>query len=207
MDATRRERQCATIQLDFNLPERFDLTYRTSDGGADDATLNRKRPVMIHRAILGSVEVCHYSHGFALLLTVARLVALCFDAGGAYRGQMVCLQLICMARFIFNVTFPRPFWLSPRQVIVLPVAAAFKDYAVDVATRLWDAGLYAEADLTDSTLNKRIRNAEIAQVRHLTLQLGVVKADSLIFDPLVELHSCGWSRRKRAAIRECSQPG
>jgi len=45
----RRRHQCATIQLDFQLPERFDLKYQAPDG--TDA-----RPVMIHRAILGSVE-------------------------------------------------------------------------------------------------------------------------------------------------------
>lgn len=56
-DAMRRERQCATIQLDFNLPQRFDLSYRTQDGGAVDPLLNRQKPVMIHRAVLGSVEV------------------------------------------------------------------------------------------------------------------------------------------------------
>jgi threonyl-tRNA synthetase len=48
-DALRREHQCATVQLDFNLPERFDLSYADASGGAS-------RPVMIHRAVLGSVE-------------------------------------------------------------------------------------------------------------------------------------------------------
>jgi threonyl-tRNA synthetase len=48
-DALRRKWQVATIQLDYNLPERFDLTYTTSAG-------NDARPVMIHRAILGSLE-------------------------------------------------------------------------------------------------------------------------------------------------------
>lgn len=48
-DVYGRKTQCATIQLDFQLPERFDLTYWDSDG-------NAKRPVIIHRAILGSVE-------------------------------------------------------------------------------------------------------------------------------------------------------
>lgn len=57
MDATRREKQCATIQLDFNLPERFELNYRTQEGASDDLAVTKKRPVMIHRAILGSVEV------------------------------------------------------------------------------------------------------------------------------------------------------
>lgn len=49
LDALRRGWQLATIQLDFSMPERFDLTYVTP-GGAD------ARPVMIHRAILGSIE-------------------------------------------------------------------------------------------------------------------------------------------------------
>ncbi|KAE9414121.1 hypothetical protein Angca_002497, partial [Angiostrongylus cantonensis] len=48
-DALRRSHQCATIQLDFQLPQRFDLCYF-------DRHLNKQRPVMIHRAILGSVE-------------------------------------------------------------------------------------------------------------------------------------------------------
>jgi threonyl-tRNA synthetase len=48
-DALGRAWQCSTIQFDFNLPERFDLTYIDSDG-------ERKRPVMIHRALLGSLE-------------------------------------------------------------------------------------------------------------------------------------------------------
>lgn len=62
MDATRREKQCATIQLDFNLPERFELNYRTQEGASDDLAVTKKRPVMIHRAILGSVEVrCGHS--------------------------------------------------------------------------------------------------------------------------------------------------
>ncbi|MEO0423326.1 MAG: threonine--tRNA ligase [Pseudomonadota bacterium] len=48
-DAIGRKWQCSTIQLDFNLPERFDMTY-VAEGG------DRKRPIMIHRALLGSLE-------------------------------------------------------------------------------------------------------------------------------------------------------
>jgi threonyl-tRNA synthetase len=48
-DALKRSWQCATIQCDFTLPERFDLTYVDADGEA-------KRPVMLHRTILGSLE-------------------------------------------------------------------------------------------------------------------------------------------------------
>ncbi|MFO7612460.1 MAG: threonine--tRNA ligase [Clostridia bacterium] len=48
-DALSREWQCSTIQFDFNLPERFDLTYINSNG-------DKERPYMIHRALLGSIE-------------------------------------------------------------------------------------------------------------------------------------------------------
>ena len=48
-DAIGRDWQCGTLQVDLNLPERFDATYRTADGG-------ERRPVMLHRALLGSLE-------------------------------------------------------------------------------------------------------------------------------------------------------
>ncbi|EIW70244.1 threonine-tRNA ligase [Tremella mesenterica] len=128
-DALRREWQCGTIQLDFNLPERFNLKYRTSDAATatgEEATAQFARPVMIHRAILGSIE---------------RFLAISAEHFG---GKW-------------------PFWLSPRQVVVIPVAAPFKEYANKVAQTLWDKGLFAEADLSDNTLNKKIRNAQTAQ--------------------------------------------
>lgn len=48
-DAIGRKWQCSTVQLDFNLPQRFDMTYVDSDG-------TKKQPIMIHRAIFGSIE-------------------------------------------------------------------------------------------------------------------------------------------------------
>ena len=67
VDAIGREWQLSTIQLDFQLPERFDLTYMGEDG-------QRHRTVMIHRAILGSIErffgilIEHYAGAFPLWL-------------------------------------------------------------------------------------------------------------------------------------------
>jgi len=66
-DALQRSWQCATIQCDFFLPERFDLTYVDRDG-------QRKRPVMLHRVILGSLErfigilIEHYAGAFPVWL-------------------------------------------------------------------------------------------------------------------------------------------
>lgn len=64
MDALKRPFQCATIQLDFNLPVQFKLSYRTGEAAektdgqeaSKDLDADRRRPVMIHRAILGSLE-------------------------------------------------------------------------------------------------------------------------------------------------------
>eukprot|EP00128_Syssomonas_multiformis_P005315 Colp12_sorted_trinity150504_noHs@25081 len=118
-DALRRAHQCATIQLDFQLPLRFQLSYVSGEG-------SEKRPVIIHRAILGSVE---------------RMIAILTES---YGGKW-------------------PFWLSPRQVQVVPVAKAYFDYAAEVRQLLHDAGYAAEADLSDDTLQKKIRNAQVAQ--------------------------------------------
>lgn len=74
-DALSRSWQCATIQCDFTLPERFDLTYVDSDG-------ERKRPVMIHRVVLGAIErflgvlVEHYAGAFPLWLSPVQVVVM-----------------------------------------------------------------------------------------------------------------------------------
>ncbi|KAI8367429.1 hypothetical protein EDC96DRAFT_506811 [Choanephora cucurbitarum] len=121
-DALRRKHQCATIQLDFQLPERFKLEYRTDGTGAEDAMA---RPVIIHRAILGSVE---------------RMMGIVIEH---FAGKF-------------------PFWLSPRQIQVVPVAQAFNGYAKEIVDQLVKLGVHADADLGDNTLNKKIRNAELA---------------------------------------------
>ena len=73
----RRRHQCATIQLDFQLPNRFDLTYQKPDG-------SEARPVMVHRAVLGSVERMiailteHYAGKWYVDLWKLLLFILCF---------------------------------------------------------------------------------------------------------------------------------
>lgn len=74
-DALGREHQCSTIQVDFNEPERFDLTYIADDGKA-------RRPIMIHRALLGSLErffavlIEHYGGAFPVWLAPTQAVIL-----------------------------------------------------------------------------------------------------------------------------------
>ena len=72
-DALGRAWQCTTVQFDFNLPERFDLTFQNAEGG-------RSRPYMVHRAILGSLErfigvlIEHYAGAFPLWLSPVQAV-------------------------------------------------------------------------------------------------------------------------------------
>ncbi len=74
-DVIGRSWQCSTIQVDFNLPERFNVTYRDEDGG-------ESRPIMIHRALMGSLErffgclVEHYAGAFPLWLAPVQVVIL-----------------------------------------------------------------------------------------------------------------------------------
>lgn len=124
MDALKRSCQCATIQLDFQLPFRFNLSYVSESG-------DKKRPVMIHRAILGSVE---------------RMIAILTEN---YAGKW-------------------PFWLSPRQAMVVPVGPMFDDYAHEVQKIMYEAGFMSEVDVDHGdTLNKKIRNAQLAQFNYI----------------------------------------
>ena len=74
-DALGRAWQCTTVQFDFNLPERFDLTFQNAEGG-------RSRPYMVHRAILGSLErfigvlIEHYAGAFPLWLSPVQAVVI-----------------------------------------------------------------------------------------------------------------------------------
>ena len=87
-DAIGREWQCSTVQLDFNLPERFDMEYVAADG-------ERHRPIMIHRALLGSIErffgilIEHYEGRFpAWLAPVQAIILNITDRQEAYVGEV-----------------------------------------------------------------------------------------------------------------------
>ncbi|PIA15012.1 cytoplasmic threonine-tRNA ligase Trs1 [Coemansia reversa NRRL 1564] len=126
-DALNRPFQCATVQLDFQLPERFKLQFRApaSNNVEGGDSSEYQRPVIIHRAMLGSVE---------------RMLGILIE----------------------NFAGKWPLWLSPRQVMVVPVTGVVYDYAQDVQKKFHKAGFYADVDLGGETLNKKIRNAELA---------------------------------------------
>ncbi len=119
-DAIGRTWQLSTVQLDFNQPALFELEYAAADG-------TRKQPIMIHRALLGSVE-----RFFAILLE-------------HYAGAF-------------------PVWLSPLQVVGIPVAAEYGEYLDGVISQLRVSGVRAEVDHSDDRMPKKIRTHTKAKV-------------------------------------------
>jgi len=92
-DALKRKWQCATIQCDFTLPERFDLSYIGPDG-------EKHRPVMLHRVILGAIErfmgvlIEHYAGAFPLWLSPVQAVLMTVTDNQIPYGENVYLQLL-----------------------------------------------------------------------------------------------------------------
>ena len=119
-DAIGRTWQLSTVQLDFNQPERFDLEYTAADG-------TRQRPIMIHRALLGSIE-----RFFAILLE-------------HYAGAF-------------------PVWLSPVQVVGIPIAEEYGPFLDEVVARLRALGVRAEVDHSSDRMPKKIRTHTKAKV-------------------------------------------
>ena len=124
-DAIGRKWQLGTIQVDYNLPERFDLTYK----GADDRL---HRPIMIHRAPFGSME---------------RFVAVLLEhTGGKF-----------------------PLWLSPQQVVVLPISEKFNDYAQKVSEFLNRSDVRTEVDDRNEKIGRKIRDNELKRIPYLLI--------------------------------------
>ena len=124
-DAIGRKWQLGTIQVDYNLPERFELEYTGSDG-------QKHRPVMIHRAPFGSLE---------------RFVAVLLEHTG---GRL-------------------PLWLTPDQVMVLPVSEKFADYAKKVCDLMNNSDIRASIDDRNETIGKRIRENELKRVPYIVI--------------------------------------
>ena len=118
-DALGRNWQLGTIQVDYNLPDRFELEYIGSDNKAH-------RPVMIHRAPFGSME---------------RFVSVLLEH--------------CAGNF--------PLWLTPQQVIILPISEKYHEYAENILNLLNNYDIRAHIDVRAEKAGRKIRDAEISK--------------------------------------------
>lgn len=124
-DALGRRWQLGTIQVDYNLPERFELEYT----GADN---QKHRPVMIHRAPFGSME---------------RFIAVLIEhTAGKF-----------------------PLWLTPDQVVVLPISDKYNDYAHRVAAYFKRNDIRATVDDRNEKIGRKIRDNELKRIPYLLI--------------------------------------
>ena len=112
-DAIGRDWQCGTLQVDLNLPNRLGASYIAKDG-------NKKVPVMLHRALFGSLE---------------RFIGILIEN---YAGKL-------------------PFWLSPTQAVVCPIAEENNDYVKKLFEDLFKEGIKCEMDLRNEKINYKVR--------------------------------------------------
>jgi threonyl-tRNA synthetase len=132
-DALGRSWQLGTIQVDYNLPERFELSYTGSDN-------KPHRPVMIHRAPFGSME---------------RFIAILLEhTGGNF-----------------------PLWLTPEQVIILPISEKYEKYAKKVLNLLEISDIRATIDNRNEKIGRKIRDAEVGKVPYMII-IGEKEADN-----------------------------
>jgi threonyl-tRNA synthetase len=122
-DAIGRRWQLGTIQVDYNLPERFNLEYM----GADN---QKHRPVMIHRAPFGSME---------------RFVAVLIEHTGG--------------RF--------PLWLTPEQVVIMPISEKYNDYAKTILTYFEEQDIRAFIDDRNEKIGRKIRDNEMKKIPYM----------------------------------------
>ncbi|MGJ8745332.1 threonine--tRNA ligase [Polaribacter sp.] len=124
-DALGRSWQLGTIQVDYNLPKRFELTYK----GADNQL---HRPVMIHRAPFGSME---------------RFIAVLLEhTGGNF-----------------------PLWLTPDQVILLPISDKYQKYSEKVLESLENSEIRALVDDRSEKTGRKIRDAEVSKIPFMVI--------------------------------------
>tara|TARA_A100001015_G_scaffold151498_1_gene167958 strand:+ start:5406 stop:7325 length:1920 start_codon:yes stop_codon:yes gene_type:complete len=119
-DAIGRDWQCGTLQVDLNLPNRLGATFVDKDG-------TKKVPVMLHRALFGSLE---------------RFIGILIEN---YAGKL-------------------PFWLSPAQAVVCPIAEENNEYVKKLFEDLFKEGIKCEMDLRNEKINYKIREHSLAKI-------------------------------------------
>jgi len=132
-DAIGRKWQLGTIQVDYNLPERFELEYTGDDN-------QKHRPVMIHRAPFGSME---------------RFVAVLIEhTAGKF-----------------------PLWLTPDQVVILPISEKFNDYAFKIAKEMNAQDIRVTVDDRNEKIGRKIRDNELKKIPYM-LVVGEKEAEN-----------------------------
>ncbi len=159
-DSIGRDWQCGTLQVDLNLPSRLGASYVANDG-------SKKVPVMLHRALFGSLE---------------RFIGILIEH---YAGKL-------------------PLWLAPLQIVVLPIAAEFDNYAKEIFEQCMKVGINTEVDLKNQKINYKIREYSLSKV-----PLLLICGQKEVNDKSVTIRKLGSEKQETLpldqAIRQISQ--
>jgi threonyl-tRNA synthetase len=159
-DCLRREWQCATIQLDFQLPLNFGLEYMTNEMAVktkedpEEASSKAKAEEAKKATpeVPGAKKERVYkplTPGCARPVIIHRAVA----------GSIERFTAILVEHFAGKW----PFWLSPRQILIVPVGVGFYEYAQEVQTIFKKQNMFVDVDLSGNTLQKKIRTGQLSQ--------------------------------------------
>ncbi|KAK6069189.1 threonyl-tRNA synthetase [Seiridium cupressi] len=177
VDCLGRDWQCATIQLDFVQPQNFGLEYMTKDGAqkkdeSDKPAAGPKVKVKNPQAVIDSAKAAR--EGAAAPTTESseapkekeRVIKPV--SSGCARPVMIHRAMAGSIERFTGILCEHfagkwPFWLSPRQILIVPVGVGFYDYAQEVQKTFHAAGLFIDVDLSGNTLQKKIRTGQLSQ--------------------------------------------
>lgn len=165
-DCLNREWQCATIQLDFQLPQNFGLEYMTSEVVKPKEEHEEKTKVEARKPEVKKAEekkpaddsgpevkkervIKPLTPGCARPVMIHRAIA----------GSIERFTAILCEHFAGKW----PFWLSPRQILIVPVGVGFYEYAKEVQTIFKAQNMFVDVDLSGNTLQKKVRTGQLSQ--------------------------------------------
>ena len=184
LDCYKRKHQLGTIQLDFNLPIRFNLQYKDHDSTENKEDkpeaginhqmedLNQHKADIVNKDLTIKEEMDELHHKDEATVEKEAVVDT-YEIGGklkpGFKRPIIIHRAVlgslerCIAILCEHFGGKWPFWLSPRQIVIITVSDKFEPYARRIQNRLLCDGFYSDVDSSNFTLSKRIRNAKLAQ--------------------------------------------
>lgn len=187
-DALKREFQCATLQLDFNLPRQFNLEYRTEEKVSARPEANGTTPVPNGAEPSATVELPLRQAGQADPEPKTKKDPM---DPASYRRELTpgCARPVMIHRAIYG-SLERfiailcehfggkwPFWLSPRQILIVPVMPAVNDYVLELQKIFREQRMHVDVDISGNTMQKKIRTGQMQQYNFI-LVVGAQERDS-----------------------------
>ncbi|KAI9697851.1 MAG: threonyl-tRNA synthetase [Bogoriella megaspora] len=160
-DALKRDFQCATIQLDFQLPQQFNLEYmRDSKAEASKPTeetngVPAAKPALEATTDQNADPAKQGQYRRALTAGCARPVMIHRAIVGSFERFIAILTEHFAGKW--------PFWLSPRQILVIPVMPSANDYVLEVQKIFREKEMHVDVDISGNTMQKKIRTGQLQQ--------------------------------------------